>query len=181
MYSRGERFRGKKSIVPLTNLGEIHNIFLWNPQLSNLLLEPLQIMIISLSFFAWKSQFGRAEIDPWEPLPIPEDTTRRTECADRVSLGITGESLKQVPSPMTQMSAVHLKELIPRQVRNQPRPQHQQQDLKELHECGPPCITLWNRFLLDWLPSICAHVSFRGPDKEQSSPLIDTRSPCHTW
>lgn len=64
MYSRGERFRGKKSIVPLTNLGVIHNIFLWNPQLSNLLLEPLQIMIVSISFFAWKSQCGRAEIDP---------------------------------------------------------------------------------------------------------------------
>lgn len=56
MYIWGERFRGKKNIVPLTTLGEIHNIFLWNPQFSNLLKEPLQIMVVNFIFFAWKSQ-----------------------------------------------------------------------------------------------------------------------------
>ena len=55
MYLRGERFRGK-STVPFTTLGEIHNIFLWNPVFSNLLLESLQVVIVDIIFFAWKSQ-----------------------------------------------------------------------------------------------------------------------------
>ena len=54
MYLRGERFK-KKNIVPFTTLGEIHNIFLWNPKFSNLLLESLQVVIIDIIFFAWKS------------------------------------------------------------------------------------------------------------------------------
>ena len=64
MYIWGERFRGKKYIVLLTTLGEIHNIFLWNPQFSNLLKEPLQIMVVNFIFFAWKSQCRKAEIYP---------------------------------------------------------------------------------------------------------------------
>lgn len=78
-------------------------------------------------------------------ITVAEDTMRRIECADQVSLGIMGESFKQLPVPMTQMSAVHLKELIPIQLGNQPHPPHQQQDPKELHKFGAPSITLWNR------------------------------------
>ena len=48
-------------------------------------------------------------IYPLEPLTIAEDTMKRTECAHQVSLGITEERLKQLPFPMTQMSAVYLK------------------------------------------------------------------------
>ena len=48
-------------------------------------------------------------IYPLEPLTIAEDTMKRTECAHQVSLEITEERLKQLPFPMTQMSAVYLK------------------------------------------------------------------------
>lgn len=48
-------------------------------------------------------------IYPLEPLTVADDTMKRTECAHQVSLGITEESLKRLPFPVTQMSAVYLK------------------------------------------------------------------------